>query len=523
MRMRSDTLLADFTSNEAAYLRRQVFARPSTYANGKSYPHGYRYYLDPPTPNPPPDDMFFLLTAVEFWLTRYIPRMHALNPPRNGLPPLADSVAQDLLIARTQSRNRLFTSLPDLPAAQLPLAESLLAQSRLDINTLIDIPSYGPSFLSLWADAKAQGLSDPDTLAYIWKWAKAWPSAWERDDERKQKGLPPIDPEVESRLRHVVAWRPTEDMTFPWEAHPEGRHWRIRLNDFPDDHMYTLVVNGAELGDFDNWPETWDRGAGESAPSENGIVIVRPVPEIDPGTLVSRYQNGEHEAVWRDLVSLGAAVRQPRYADPAHTVARETMRRARLNVELLLRRLRELDYEFYQDDSEPYRPPTREEEDALVEAEQGELWIPLSVAAWVREVGWVDFVGSHPTLAFMDDDNGKPGVFTDPLEITCWSLVDISRAWKNRRAGSRKSVRLEIGADAKSKAGFAAGWEASGTYSIVLPNAAADAVLDGAPNGPTFVEYLRRSFEWGGFPAWERYQKRPERELSFLRTDLLPI
>ena len=523
MRMRSDTLLADFTSNEAAYLRRQVFARPSTYANGKSYPHGYRYYLDPPTPNPPPDDMFFLLTAVEFWLTRYIPRMHALNPPRNGLPPLADSVAQDLLIARTQSRNRLFTSLPDLPAAQLPLAESLLAQSRLDINTLIDIPSYGPSFLSLWADAKAQGLSDPDTLAYIWKWAKAWPSAWERDDERKQKGLPPIDPEVESRLRHVVAWRPTEDMTFPWEAHPEGRHWRIRLNDFPDDHMYTLVVNGAELGDFDNWPETWDRGAGESAPSKNGIVIVRPVPEIDPGTLVTRYQNGEHVEVWRDLVALGTGVREGRYAEAANAVARETMLRARNNVELLFSRLRELDYEFYGKDSEPLRPCTPEEAGALAQAERDALAIPLSVAAWIKEVGWVDFAGSHPALSFMDDDDGKPGIYTDPIEITCWNLVDACQSWKRRRGAKPKPVRIELGADEQSKARFAAGWEASGTYSVLVPNAAADAVVDGAPAAMTFVGYLRLSFQWGGFPGWANYEKRPEKELDFLRKGLLPV
>ena len=514
---------ADFTSNEVAYLRRQAFARPFTVANGKRYPRGYRYDLDPPTPNLPPNDMFFLMTAVEFWLTRYVPRMDGLDPTRVDCPPLADSIARDLIVARTQHRNSLFTALPEVPAQQLTLAESLLSQTKLDIKTLSDIPSYGPSFISHWAEAKERGLSDADAFVAIWKWAKAWPPAWHRDDERKDKGLPRVDPEVELRLRQVVEWRQTEDLTFPWEARSEGQHWRIHLNDFPDEHMYSLLVDGAELGEFDDWPETWNRGATEAPRAENVAIVARLAPEIDPGTLVSRYQNGEHETVWRDLVSLGAAVREPRYADPANTVARETMRRARHNVKLLLRRLRELAYEFYQEDSEPYRPPTREEEDALAQAEQGELWIPLSVATWIREVGWVDFVGSHPTLAFMDDDDGKPGVYTDPLEVTCWNLVDVSRAGKKRRAGSRKPVRLELGADARSKAGFAAGWEASGTYSIVLPNAAADAVLDGAPNGPTFVEYLRRSFEWGGFSAWERYQKRPEQELSFLRKDLLPI
>jgi hypothetical protein len=449
--------------------------------------------------------------------------MQGLDPTRQGRSPLADSIARDLLIARTQTRNRLYTALPEVPAQQVAFANTTLSTGKLDITALSDVPSYGPSFISLWAEAKERGLSDAETLVYIWKWAKAWPPAWERDDERKEKGPSPVDPEVERRLRQVVEWHETGDLTLPWDAYPDGRHWRIRLNDFPDDHMYTLLVEGVELGEFDNWPEAWNRGATEQAPTEKVAVVVRPAPEIDPGTLVSRYHNGEHEAVWRDLVALGAAVREPRYAEPSKIITRETMRRARRNVEHLVSRLRELDYEFYGEDSEPFRPCTNDEEQALEQADVEGLWIPLSVAAWVKEVGWVDFAGSHPALSFMDDDEGKPGVYIDPLEVTCWNLVDVFRAWKRRRAESRKPVRLEIGADAKSKARFAAGWEASGSYSVLVPNAAADAVLDGAPNGVTFVEYLRLSFQWGGFPGWERYENRPGKELSFLREDMLPI
>jgi hypothetical protein len=450
--------------------------------------------------------------------------MHGLDPTCEGRPPLADSIARDLLVARTHSRNRLFTALPDLPAKQLEYAETLLSKTNhLDIKTLSDVPGYGPSFISLWAEAKERNLSDAKTLVYIWKWAKAWSPAWERDDERKEKGLPPVDPDLERRLQQVVEWHETNDMTFPWDAHTERQHWSIRLNDFPDDHMYTLLVDGAELGDFDDWPGTWNRGAFEAAPTEKFGIVVRPVSEINPGTLVSRYHNGEHETVWRDMVALGAAVREPRYAEPAKIVARETMQRARHNVEQLLSRLRELNYEFYGEDSEAFRPCTRDEEQALAQAEGDGLWIPLSIAAWIEEVGWVDFAGSHPALSFMDDDEGKPGVYTDPLEITYWNLVDVSRARKRRRATNRSPVRLEIGADAKSKAGFAEGWEASGTYSVLLPNAAGDAVLDGAPNGATFVEYLRFSFQWGGFPGWERYENRPAKELSFLREHMLPI
>jgi hypothetical protein len=59
-----------------------------------------------------------------------------------------------------------------------------------------------------------------------------------------------------------------------------------------------------------------------------------------------RYQRGERIQVWSDLVALGDAVRQePVYSD-AVAVARETMTRARQNVETLITRLDRIGYQF---------------------------------------------------------------------------------------------------------------------------------------------------------------------------------
>ena len=52
-----------------------------------------------------------------------------------------------------------------------------------------------------------------------------------------------------------------------------------------------------------------------------------------------RYQSGERQQVWRDLVALGADVRRPEYLGDAQAVARETMLRARHNIETLIPRL----------------------------------------------------------------------------------------------------------------------------------------------------------------------------------------
>jgi hypothetical protein len=64
--------------------------------------------------------------------------------------------------------------------------------------------------------------------------------------------------------------------------------------------------------------------------------------------LVERYAAGDREGVWRDLISLGTAVRHPLYREDAHAVAAETMKRARHNIESIVIKLEKLGYVFRQ-------------------------------------------------------------------------------------------------------------------------------------------------------------------------------
>jgi hypothetical protein len=36
-----------------------------------------------------------------------------------------------------------------------------------------------------------------------------------------------------------------------------GKHWEIRINDFPEEQLFTLLVDGSEKLWFDTWPKVW--------------------------------------------------------------------------------------------------------------------------------------------------------------------------------------------------------------------------------------------------------------------------
>jgi hypothetical protein len=63
-------------------------------------------------------------------------------------------------------------------------------------------------------------------------------------------------------------------------------------------------------------------------------------------SFLERYCNGQYKEVWDELVALGPAVRERRYAKEARLVAQETMRRVAANVDTVIRRLGSMDYRF---------------------------------------------------------------------------------------------------------------------------------------------------------------------------------
>lgn len=267
-------------------------------------------------------------------------------------------------------------------------------------------------------------------------------------------------------------------------------------------------------------------------------------------TYLQRYLADEREAVWAELTALGPAVRERPLFDDAQSVARETMTRARANVETLLQRLTGLGYHFISDalgePPAPYIAPTAESLAELrdVEREYGPL--PLSIATWYEIVGAVDFTGVYPRLSAYDefslsdmrvsfqgqrmrisilpefrvlgpapepDADPDASLVSDPLVI--WPCID---ALVDEREDER--MGLGFAPDALHKTNTSGG---DGPF-VDFGDLSMDAPLHGDDwEGVPFVSYLRAVFAWGGFPGLRDSPNPPHDLLAHLREGLLPL
>ncbi|MEP7291249.1 MAG: hypothetical protein ABI835_05675 [Chloroflexota bacterium] len=59
--------------------------------------------------------------------------------------------------------------------------------------------------------------------------------------------------------RMAIQWEATGDGEFPYEAEVEGWRCLIRVNDFPAEPLYTLMIDGKEALMLEDWPAAWKR------------------------------------------------------------------------------------------------------------------------------------------------------------------------------------------------------------------------------------------------------------------------
>lgn len=71
-----------------------------------------------------------------------------------------------------------------------------------------------------------------------------------------------------------IRWEHSGDGEFPYHAEVDGRTLTVRVNDFPAEQLYTLLVDGTELLDLDDWPTVWRR---PPVPQHLLDLVARPV------------------------------------------------------------------------------------------------------------------------------------------------------------------------------------------------------------------------------------------------------
>ncbi len=207
---------------------------------------------------------------------------------------------------------------------------------------------------------------------------------------------------------------------------------------------------------------------------------------------LEQYLRGGHVHVWTEMTGTDVILLGSRDADDARAVARETMRRARRNVERLVELLPGIGYEFEPREWSPvFTPPEPDIADRLAELEREVGPIPLSLRAWYEEVGQVDLVGRHP---------GWDYELTDPLVVDAPIDHVLSEFEDRGTEGAGDRFLIGLAPDFWHKADVSGG----APYSLEVPNRGVDGLLLYEPHQTTFVNHLRIAFRWGGFPGWDR-------------------
>jgi hypothetical protein len=298
------------------------------------------------------------------------------------------------------------------------------------------------------------------------------------------------------------------------------------------------------------------------------------------GTLprYDRYVAGAHREVWQELLALGDGAREDPHAADALAVAYETMRRVESNVRTLVERLTAMGYTFGMSEAGPVEfavgggpqgtarmdlnqlmqqlsgsagvanspqlsglfnmmtkarellagqaaarakhekqppasrahvppPPDIHKRIADFETEYGTL--PLSLRAFYAVVGEVNLIGRHPAIDPKDNT-----VATDPLVV--YALDEGAVEYDDEDEEGESPRAITIAPDDLHKANMSGG----DPYEMAIPDLRADGELASERHGLFFVDYLRLSFRFGGFPGYDGIENVPA-ELAQLRAGLV--
>lgn len=232
----------------------------------------------------------------------------------------------------------------------------------------------------------------------------------------------------------------------------------------------------------------------------------------------TRYEAGEHEAVWRELIALGDAARNEYYYPTVLSVVDAFIDRAIANLVLIRDCLMDFGYEFMFPE-EVLQLRSNDSDSCIDELEATFGEIPIVMRRWYERIVSVNFAQSYedcrsPSLCPRSGFQGIKGLgagnglYFQPIE-TCFSCL-----WEEKE--SVESVEPEYLSQDETRnwspflgiGGQASSCEQKGFW---LPAKSVDRVFynDGYRE-MSFGDELREVFRWGGFPGWRPLIDNPD-------------
>lgn len=108
-----------------------------------------------------------------------------------------------------------------------------------------------PSLEYILRQAPKSSMRAAELFNYIKDWTEIGGA-----ESRRRKGQ---EKRLEEWLIEKTDWILTHDAQSPWQTTVGDCLWQICINNFPDEPMFTLMVQGIVMGDLEDWPKTWKR------------------------------------------------------------------------------------------------------------------------------------------------------------------------------------------------------------------------------------------------------------------------
>jgi hypothetical protein len=230
------------------------------------------------------------------------------------------------------------------------------------------------------------------------------------------------------------------------------------------------------------------------------------------GNLLTRYEQGEFEGAWSEIRSYPHI--DGDFRSEILEVAEVTMRRVSRNADMLAERLHNCGWLALTFEGDDLRTkPKPEDENVFCRIEEITASpVPTSLLAFWRIVGGINWIWDYNSdMPLPNLGVDLPMEQMDPLSIVPPQIVTHNfDEWENQKATSEPDwidpFQIDLAPDYLHKADISGG----GPYGVELPFFGADPCFVGERHELPFIDYLRLSFRWAGFPGLEDHADRAD-------------